>query len=146
IVGDGEAELAFDLDEPARPIDRLPKPDEMAGDAPFHVDRHSERVMTQGFRLLRGLRDFHRQARLTVRERLSGPNEVLFEAAKVLFLEAVRLRDGACTLFPADGRMQRLDEVFSAAQVHEHGEATIALLRTAFDHFKAQADYAALDD
>jgi type I restriction enzyme M protein len=149
VVSDGEVELVFDLDDPARPLDRLPPADEVGPALDFRPEPDAEHVLRQGHRLLRGLLDFRQQVGGAARERLNAPNDALLEAAKVLFLASVRHRHGERALFPAEGRLLRLDETLRevcAAPDDERGERAVTRLQAAFDHFKAQPDNVSLDD
>jgi type I restriction enzyme M protein len=100
---------------------------------------------------MKGFNAFHKQVYQTVKDKVNGKNDIIEEVAKFLFLESFRLHHEGKQLeflYEEAGQKQtlRLDEVFLAGYVKEHGKTAVAQIQAAFEHFKSHPDYVVTDD
>lgn len=139
----------FDLSSPPQEIDlpSLPRREESVELQQFHADPTYRWSMRMYDRLQKGFNAFHEQVYQTVKDRVNGKNDIILEVAKFLFLESFRLHhDGPKLEFRAGSEKCRLDQVFTAAYVKEHGKQAVTEIQAAFDHFKLHEDYVVTDD
>ncbi len=142
VVTDGEHKAFFDLGYPAYEIDRLPTLKEINEYKRIKADPTYRWSMKMYDRLMRGFDEFHEQVYQNVRDNVSGSNAIIQEVTKILFLESFRLHhEGANLEFKHQDATLRLDEVFTAGYVKQHGKKAVAQIQAAFDHFKFHPDY-----
>lgn len=147
VVGDGAHQAVFDLEYPAHEIDQLPAAEEIGEYQRIKADptyRWSVKVYE---RLMNGFNAFHEQVYQTVKDKVSGKNDIILEVAKVIFLETFRLNHSGRDLeFECDGQKYRLDQVFTADYVRKEGKEAVRRIQAAFDRFKSHKDYVVEDD
>src|SRR5262249_56186103 len=118
-AGRGPPPGVFDLRSPPHQLDRLPPPGGLVGRRTEAAPTYRWSMRVYG-RLMRGFNAFHEQVYQTVKDRVSGKNDIILEVAKFLFLESFRLHHrGAPLAFP-------LHEAFTAAHVRRHGARAVA--------------------
>jgi type I restriction enzyme M protein len=147
IVSDGEHEAIFDLEYPQHQIDRLPGLTEIGEYKRIKADPTRRWSLKMYDRLMNGFNAFHEQVYQTVKDKVDGKNSIILEVAKLLFLESFRLHHDAKDLrFEHEGKKYQLGEVFTFDYVKTNGKQAVALIQSAFDHFKLHKDYVVTDD
>lgn len=147
VVLDGEHQAVFDLGFPPHEIDRLPSITEINEYKRIKADPTYRWSMKMYDRLMRGFDAFHEQVYQTVKDNVSSSNAIIQEVTKILFLESFRLHHESADLeFKHKDTTLRLDEVFTANYVQQHGKAAVAAIQSAFDYFKFHPDYVVTDD
>jgi type I restriction enzyme M protein len=146
-VSDGKKERIFsNLVQAPLEIDRLPPPAEMKEYHRIKADPTYRWSMKMYERLMKGFNAFHEQVYQTVKDRVSGKNDIILEVAKILFLESFRLHHQDNDEFKYNDQTLRLSEVFTWEYVKEHHAEAVLQIQAAFDHFKLHPDYVVTDD
>lgn len=97
--------------------------------------------------LMHDLDAFHTQVYQTVKDKVSGKNDIIEEVAKFLFLESFRVHhDESDLYFECDGQSFNLKDVFSLSYVQAHQQNAVNIIQAAFEHFKSHEDYVVEND
>ncbi|MFZ2959643.1 MAG: N-6 DNA methylase [Candidatus Ozemobacteraceae bacterium] len=147
MVSDGkDRRKLFYLEYPSHEIDQLPLITEMHEYRRLQADPTYRWSIKMYERLMNGFNNFHEQVYQTVKDRVSGKNDIILEVAKILFLEAFRLNHPNDCRFTLNNETLVLNKIFSADYVKKHGKTAVEEIQAAFDHFKDYPDYVVTDD
>ena len=97
--------------------------------------------------LMHDLDAFHTQVYQTVKDKVSGKNDIIEEVAKFLFLESLRVHhDESELFFEFNNQNYNLKTVFLLSYVQTHEQDAVAIIQAAFEHFKSHTDYIVEND
>ncbi|KPA52952.1 restriction endonuclease subunit M [Photobacterium leiognathi subsp. mandapamensis] len=123
-------------------VDALPTLEELRNFDRLERDptfRWSMRVYT---RLMQRFDAFHESVYRVRRDKVTNKNSIIYEVAKVLFLESFRIhRPKNLTFIDHDGNTCLFNEVFDHNYVRDNGEKAVSQIKAAFKALKSHPDY-----
>lgn len=123
-------------------VDALPTPEELRNIDRLERDptfRWSMRVYT---RLMQRFDAFHESVYRVRRDKVTNKNSIIYEVAKVLFLESFRIHHPKdLTFVDHEGNTCLFNEVFDHNYVRDHGEMAVSQIKAAFKVLKSHPDY-----
>ncbi|MFL0992984.1 class I SAM-dependent DNA methyltransferase [Vibrio parahaemolyticus] len=123
-------------------VDALPTLEELRNFDRLERDptfRWSMRVYT---RLMQRFDAFHESVYRVRRDKVTNKNSIIYEVAKVLFLESFRIHHPKdLTFIDHEGNTCLFNEVFDHNYVRDNGEKAVSQIKAAFKALKSHPDY-----
>ncbi|MDR8525455.1 N-6 DNA methylase [Shewanella fidelis] len=123
-------------------VDSLPSLEELRNFDRLERDptfRWSMRVYT---RLMQRFDAFHESVYRVRRDKVTNKNSIIYEVAKVLFLESFRVHHAKdLTFIDHEGNTCLFNEVFDYNYVRDNGEKAVSQIKAAFKALKSHPDY-----
>ncbi|MDW2454237.1 class I SAM-dependent DNA methyltransferase [Vibrio sp. 1249-1] len=123
-------------------VDALPTLEELRNFDRLERDptfRWSMRVYT---RLMQRFDAFHESVYRVRRDKVTNKNSIIYEVAKILFLESFRIHHPKdLTFIDHEGNTCLFNEVFDHNYVRDNGEKAVSQIKVAFKSLKSHPDY-----
>ncbi|HCM1607757.1 TPA: N-6 DNA methylase [Vibrio parahaemolyticus] len=123
-------------------VDALPTLEELRNFDRLERDptfRWSMRVYT---RLMQRFDAFHESVYRVRRDKVTNKNSIIYEVAKILFLESFRIHHPKdLTFIDHEGNTCLFNEVFDHNYVRDNGEKAVSQIKAAFKSLKSHPDY-----
>jgi len=123
-------------------VDALPTLEELRNFDRLERDptfRWSMRVYT---RLMQRFDAFHESVYRVRRDKVTNKNSIIYEVAKILFLESFRIHHPKdLTFIDHEGNTCLFNEVFDHNYVRDNGEKAVSQIKAAFKALKSHPDY-----
>ncbi len=123
-------------------VDALPSLEELRNFDRLERDptfRWSMRVYT---RLMQRFDAFHESVYRVRRDKVTNKNSIIYEVAKILFLESFRVHHPKdLTFIDHEGNTCLFNEVFDHNYVRDNGEKAVSQIKAAFKSLKSHPDY-----
>jgi len=127
-------------------VDALPSLEELRSYDRLERDptfRWSMRIYT---RLMQRFDAFHENVYRVTKDKVNDKNDIIEEVAKLLFLESFRVYHPDITFVDKQGSTHLFGDVYNWQYVEKHGDKAVALIKDAFNAFKAHPDYVVTSD